>query len=125
MAVVEQGAYRLLGRTSVDIIKTGGYKVSALEIEETLRLHPDVGECAIVGLADPEWGERIAVALELRPQSTLSLPDLQLWAKERLAPYKVPRSLIVVDALPRNAMGKVLKPDVAAMFSASSRTAGR
>jgi malonyl-CoA/methylmalonyl-CoA synthetase len=116
MAVFERGSYRLLGRTSVDIIKTGGYKVSALEIEETLRLHPAIGECAIIGLADPEWGERIGAAIELRPQAALTLNDLQVWAKERLAPYKVPRSLVVVDALPRNAMGKVVKPDVAAMF---------
>ena len=59
MAVVEGGCYRLLGRTSVDIIKTGGFKVSALEIEETLRTHPCIGECAVVGVADEEWGERV------------------------------------------------------------------
>ena len=118
VAVHENGAYRLLGRTSVDIIKTGGYKVSALEIEEVLRAHPAIAECAVVGIADPEWGERVALAVELKPGASVSLEDLQTWAKPQLAPYKVPRALRSVETLPRNAMGKVLKPDVAALFGA-------
>jgi len=59
-AVVENGVYRILGRTNIDILKTGGHKVSALEIEEALREHPAVAECAVVGVPDPEWGERVA-----------------------------------------------------------------
>ena len=117
-AVRIDGSYRLLGRTSVDIIKTGGFKVSALEIEEVLRLHPAVAECAVVGVADEQWGERVAAAIELRPSAGLSLQELQQWAKDRLAPYKVPRALCTVDALPRNAVGKVIKPEVAALFTA-------
>jgi malonyl-CoA/methylmalonyl-CoA synthetase len=116
VAVVQAGCYRLLGRTSVDIIKTGGFKVSALEIEETLRAHPAVAECAVVGVQDVEWGEQVAAAVELHPGATLSLDELQGWAKERLAPYKVPRRLTSVHALPRNAMGKVTKPEVAGLF---------
>jgi malonyl-CoA/methylmalonyl-CoA synthetase len=116
MAVVERGSYRLLGRTNVDIIKTGGFKVSALEIEEVLREHPAIAECAVVGVTDAEWGERVSAAVELRPGSSLSLRDLQEWAKPRLAPYKIPRALQPVPALPRNAMGKVTKPEVAGLF---------
>jgi malonyl-CoA/methylmalonyl-CoA synthetase len=116
MAVIEDGAYRLLGRTSVDIIKTGGFKVSALEIEEVLREHPAIAECAVVGVGDAEWGERVAAAVELRPEASLSLEELQEWARARLAPYKVPRALEPVAALPRNAMGKVTKPEVAGLF---------
>ena len=101
---------------SVDIIKTGGFKVSALEIEEVLRTHPCIAECAVVGVADDEWGERVSAAVELRDGATLSLPDLQSWAKPRLAPYKIPRDLRPLAALPRNAMGKVTKPEVAALF---------
>jgi len=119
MAVVEQGAYRLLGRTSVDIIKTGGFKVSALEIEEVLRTHPAIVECAVVGLADEEWGERVSAAVECRGGSTLSLDELQQWARQRLAPYKIPRAMQLVPALPRNAMGKVVKPEVADLFKPS------
>jgi malonyl-CoA/methylmalonyl-CoA synthetase len=124
VAIVERGAYRLLGRTAVDIIKTGGYKVSALEIEDVLRTHPAIAECAVVGLADDEWGERVTAAVESRHGAALSLTELQEWAKTRLAPYKVPRALRVVQALPRNAVGKILKPAVAALFTASDHSPG-
>jgi acyl-CoA synthetase (AMP-forming)/AMP-acid ligase II len=115
-AVVEEGRYRILGRSSVDILKTGGFKVSALEIEEELRTHPAVAECAVVGIPDAEWGDKVSVAIELRPGAALSLEELQRWARERLAPYKVPRLLCTVSALPRNAMGKVVKPEVVKLF---------
>jgi malonyl-CoA/methylmalonyl-CoA synthetase len=117
VAVVEHGAYRILGRSSVDIIKTGGFKVSALEVEEALRAHPAIAECAVVGVEDPEWGERICAAVERRGETDLTLAALQAWAKERLAPYKIPRALRSVPALPRNAMGKVTKGEVAKLFT--------
>jgi len=116
VARMDDGYYRLLGRNSVDIIKTGGYKVSALEIEETLRTHPDIAECAVVGVVNPEWGEVVSAAVELVSGATLTLGELRAWAKDRLAPYKVPAALAVVDTLPRNAMGKVVKPDVGKLF---------
>jgi malonyl-CoA/methylmalonyl-CoA synthetase len=115
-AVVENGVYRILGRTNLDILKTGGHKVSALEIEEALRAHPAIAECAVVGVPDAEWGERVAAALVLKAGEAIDLPSLRAWAKEFLAPYKVPSRLLVLDALPRNAMGKVTKPAVVAMF---------
>lgn len=117
VAVVDRGSYRLLGRRSVDIIKTGGFKVSALEIEEVLRTHPEIGECAVVGVEDAEWGERVCVAAETAAGSPLTLEALQAWAREHLAPYKLPRALRRVEALPRNAMGKVVKPEVAKLFA--------
>ena len=119
-AVVENGVYRILGRTNIDILKTGGHKVSALEIEEVLRRHPACAECAVVGVPDPEWGERVAAALVLNDGDDLDLPSLRAWAKEFLAAHKLPSRLLVLDALPRNAMGKVMKPAVAAMFQAAS-----
>jgi malonyl-CoA/methylmalonyl-CoA synthetase len=115
-AVVENESYRILGRLSVDIIKTGGYKVSALEIEEVLRTHPDIQECAVVGVDDPEWGERVCAALVLRSECSLTLADFRRWAKEQLAVYKVPTRILTVEELPRNAMGKVTKPTVAQLF---------
>jgi len=115
-AVVENGRYRILGRTNVDILKTGGHKVSALEIEEALREHPAVAECAVVGVPDPEWGERVAAAIVLREGDVLDLSSLRAWAKEVLATHKLPSRLLVLNALPRNAVGKVMKPAVAALF---------
>jgi malonyl-CoA/methylmalonyl-CoA synthetase len=116
LAVVENGNYRILGRMSVDIIKTGGYKVSALEIEEVLRTHPDIQECAVVGVADSEWGERVCAALVLQPERVLTLESLRSWAKEQLAVYKIPTRILIVEELPRNAMGKVTKPTVVELF---------
>jgi malonyl-CoA/methylmalonyl-CoA synthetase len=116
IAVRTGAGYRILGRDSIDIIKTGGYKVSALEIEEALREHPAIHECAVVGVDDAEWGQRVAAAVLLAPGATLDLEALRAWAKQRLAPYKVPTLLRVVDDLPRNPMGKVMKPALAALF---------
>lgn len=115
-AILENGVYRILGRTNIDILKTGGHKVSALEIEETLRRHPAVVECAVVGIPDEEWGERVAAAVVLKDDHALDLQLLRAWAKELLAPHKLPSRLLVLDALPRNPMGKTMKPAVAAMF---------
>jgi malonyl-CoA/methylmalonyl-CoA synthetase len=116
MAIFTQGNYRILGRISVDIIKTGGYKVSALEIEEVLRTHPHIQDCAVVGVTDPEWGEKVCAALILKPECDLSLDSLRRWAKEQLAVYKVPTRILSLEALPRNAMGKVTKSAVVKLF---------
>ncbi|MEO8449228.1 MAG: acyl-CoA synthetase [Gemmatimonadota bacterium] len=118
VGVVEGGYYRILGRESVDIIKSAGYKISALEIEEALREHPDIRDCAVVGLADDDLGERVAVAIVAGDGADLAAAHLRAWAKERLAPYKIPRTIVFVAALPRNAMGKVTKADVRALIAA-------
>ena len=115
-AVVENGIYRILGRTNIDILKTGGHKVSALEIEEVLRQHPAVAECAVVGVQDPEWGERVAAAVVLKDGGALDLQSLRTWARDFLAAYKLPSRLRVLETLPRNAMGKVMKPALAPLF---------
>jgi malonyl-CoA/methylmalonyl-CoA synthetase len=123
-ALIEDGNYRILGRTSIDILKTGGHKVSALEIEETLRQHNAIAECAVVGLPDAEWGERIAAAVVLNRNTDLDLQSLRNWARELIAPHKLPTRLLVLDALPRNAMGKVVKPQVTALFTSNEITKG-
>jgi len=111
-----EGVYRILGRKSVDIIKSGGYKISALEIEEVLREHPSVADCAVVGVPDEEWGERVSAALVFAGEEP-SPEALREWCRERLAPYKIPTRFLGVKDLPRNQMGKVVKPDVLALFT--------
>ncbi len=108
------GYVRLLGRTSVDILKSGGYKLSALEIEEALRENLAVAEVAVVGLPDETWGERVVAVVVASPGRAHECEGevLRAWAKERMAPYKVPREVRVVESLPRNALGKVMKPEV-------------
>lgn len=105
------GYYKLLGRTSVDIIKHGGYKISALGVESVLLEHPAIEECAVVGLPDPHYGEIVAVVAALKEgyQGELTLSQLVEWSKERLPHYQLPRIVKVVPQLPRNAMGKINK----------------
>ena len=117
VAVIENGIWRILGRSSVDIIKTGGEKVSALEVEEVLLTHPDIRECAVVGVPDPLWGERVCAALVLGEGKTLDIEKLRAWGKERMAPFKTPKNFAAVEKLPRNAMGKIIKPDVKKLFA--------
>ncbi len=109
-AIVEEGRYRILGRSSIDILKTGGEKVSALEIEEVLLGHQAISEAAVVGVDDPEWGQRVVAVLV--PSGPVEAEELKAWVKGRLAPHKVPKEFHFTDALPRNAMGKTIKPDV-------------
>ena len=116
LAIVEDGVYRILGRQSVDIIKCGGEKISALEIETALLGHPRIEECAVVGLEDAEWGQRVAAALVLTDGGEMDLETLRTWARERLAIFKVPSRVKCLDRLPRNAMGKVTKPAVVEAF---------
>lgn len=103
------GYIRLLGRTSVDILKSGGYKLSALEIEEALAAHPAIAEVAVIGTPDPVWGDAVTACVVTRAGADVELDELRAWARDRLAPYKLPRLLRRLPALPRNGMGKVQK----------------
>lgn len=114
VAILEDDAYRILGRRSVDIIMTGGFKVSALEIENVLLEHPDIQECAVIGIEDETWGEGVCAAFVSRRE--LKRDAIRDWARERLAPYKLPGRVLRVPELPKNAMGKVTKPEVKALF---------
>ncbi len=114
IAVVEDGYYRILGRDSVDIIKSGGYKISALEIEEILRTHPEITDCGVVGLPDEEWGELVGAAII--SSHPLDSRELTSWLRERMPAYKTPRKYLMLTELPRNAMGKVVKNELKKLF---------
>jgi malonyl-CoA/methylmalonyl-CoA synthetase len=113
------GYLRILGRTSVDILKSGGYKLSALEIEEALREHAAVSEVAVVGVPDDVWGDRVVACVVARAgrEAECAEAALRAFAKERLAPYKVPKQVVVMAELPRNAIGKVVKPELVKRIS--------
>jgi malonyl-CoA/methylmalonyl-CoA synthetase len=114
VAELIDGYYKILGRASVDIIKSGGYKISALEIEDVLLKHPLVKECAVIGIADKKWGE--VVAATIIASDELTLEDIQAWSLDFLSDYKIPRSLKLLEELPKNAMGKVVKPEIKKLF---------
>jgi malonyl-CoA/methylmalonyl-CoA synthetase len=115
--------YRIVGRLSTDIIKTGAYKVSALDIEKVVRDFPAVADCAIVGVPDPDWGEVIALNCVcnegLNQSEQALLAQIQEFCSDKLASYKIPRRILVSEDLPRNAMGKVLKKEIQKQFVAA------
>ncbi|WP_339651188.1 acyl-CoA synthetase [uncultured Maribacter sp.] len=115
IAIFDVDSYQILGRNSVDIIKSGGFKISALEIEEVLRTHPKIKDCGVVGIPDLEWGEIIGASIILK-SGELSIEDLTSWIQEKLPAYKTPRKYIFQEDLPRNVMGKVTKNDIKKLF---------
>lgn len=119
---------QILGRTSVDIIKSGGYKLSALDIESTLLHHPAVAEAAVLGVPHEELGHIVTALVYPKPQDVSQvqadaqseqqlLEGLNELCSKELPKYSVPRKWVVLDApLPRNAMGKVNKKELLAQF---------
>lgn len=106
----EDGSIRILGRRSTDLIKTGGYRVGAGEIEACLLDHPVVAEVAVVGAPDDDLGQRIVAFVVVRSGGGIDqLRSLIDFVAERLGPHKRPRDIRLVAELPRNAMGKVQK----------------
>ncbi|KAJ1534180.1 hypothetical protein HK405_000116, partial [Cladochytrium tenue] len=123
-AVAGQRSFKILGRASVDIIKSGGFKLSALEIERELLAHPRVHDAAVVGVTDDTWGERVVAVLVAEPApggekgtsaeqpAVLDAAELKAFLRGRLAPYQVPSEFRFMAELPRNAMGKVGKKEL-------------
>ena len=121
VASLEDGSYRIWGRASQDIIITGGENVSAKEVGQVILSHPDVETCAVVGIKDPYWGKAVSVALVTRDGAEISREALRRWAKDRLAPYKIPQRVLTLDELPVNALGKVIKPRLVEKFERRER----
>ncbi|XP_053173458.1 malonate--CoA ligase ACSF3, mitochondrial isoform X2 [Scomber japonicus] len=115
-ATFKDGVYWILGRTSVDIIKSGGYKISALEVERHLLSHPDITDVAVIGAPDATWGQKVTAVVQLKRGQSLTLPQLKTWAREHMAPYTIPTGLVLVEEMPRNQMGKVNKKDLLRHF---------
>ena len=111
----EEKGYKILGRLSADIIKSGGYKLSALEIESAILEHELVAETSVVGRNHPQFGEEVVAVVRLKEGSIssknteMTIEDLRTFLASRLAPYKLPRTLFLVKSLPKNAMGKINK----------------
>lgn len=112
------GVFRVLGRTSVDILKSGGYKLSALEIEDALRGHDAVEDVAVVGIGDERWGDRVVACVVTR--RAVDGEELRTFLRALLAPYKIPKQVVFRESLPRNALGKVIKPQLVRELSVTS-----
>jgi acyl-CoA synthetase (AMP-forming)/AMP-acid ligase II len=101
----------ITGRTK-DLIIRGGENIAPGEVEQVVEEHPAVVEVAVIGVADAEWGETVKAVVVLREGQALTLEGLRDYARERMASYKAPQYLAIVDELPRNHMGKLLKNDI-------------
>jgi acyl-CoA synthetase (AMP-forming)/AMP-acid ligase II len=113
------GYVTLHGRKSVDFVKSGGYRISAREIEEILKRHPQVRDVAVVGLPDRVWGQRVAAAVVAAAGADVArlLGELRELAAISLAPYKQPREIVVLPEVPRTPLGKVQKNALAAALA--------
>ncbi|MDP9182510.1 MAG: long-chain fatty acid--CoA ligase [Actinomycetota bacterium] len=109
----EQGYVYVVDRIK-DMIVSGGENVYSAEVENAVALHPAVASCAVIGIPDDEWGERVHAVLVLRPGATVEIEELREHTKTLIAGYKAPRSLEIMDALPLSGAGKVLKRDLRA-----------
>ena len=116
IAIETEGRYRILGRNSVDIIKSGGHKISALEIEEVIRKNSIVKDCGVVGIPDDEWGEIVVVGIVLNERMETLPETFEPWLKELLPNFQWPRKYLVLNELPRNVMGKVTKKELQNQF---------
>ncbi|KAN0019544.1 hypothetical protein ACTFIU_002759 [Dictyostelium citrinum] len=114
------GRLKILGRSSVDIIKRGGFKISALEIErEILDMDPNIQECAVLGIPNDEYGQDIgAIIVYKKGKKSMSFEEFKTNCKQRLAHYKVPNKLLILEnEIPKNAMSKVNKKELLKLFS--------
>ncbi|XP_053684449.1 malonate--CoA ligase ACSF3, mitochondrial [Sabethes cyaneus] len=106
------GKIRILGRSSVDIIKTGGYKISALEIETALLEHAEITDVAVVGLPDETWGSKIVAVVCVKDDEAFSIPQLLNWLGNKIPKHSIPKEIKLTSEVPRNAMGKINKTEL-------------
>lgn len=103
-----------------DMIITGGFNVYSTEVEQALMAHTEVQDCAVIGLPDDKWGERVVAVVQLQPGASVEAAELIAFAKERIGSVKAPKDVLVWPDLPRSKVGKVLKPDIKARLAAST-----
>ena len=106
---VDDGGYLFLQDRVKDLIISGGENIYPAEVERVLAENPDVAEVAVIGVPDEKWGEAVKAVVVASPGATLDEADLIAFCRRRLAGYKTPKSVDVVEAVPRNPTGKVLK----------------
>jgi fatty-acyl-CoA synthase len=109
---LDEDHYLFIVDRAKDMIITGGFNVYSAEVEQVLLAHPAVQDCAVIGLPDEKWGERVTAVLQPRPGQTVTADEVQAFVKERLGSVKAPKQVEVWPDLPRSKVGKVLKPEI-------------
>jgi long-chain acyl-CoA synthetase len=108
-----------------DLIITGGENVYPNEVEKALIANPDVRECAVIGIPDREWGERVTAFVKLRQGKTLAVDQIKSYLKTKLAPFKVPKEYVAVDELPKSPVGKILRRELKRYYLEGGKMDGR
>lgn len=120
IGIVEEDEYVYIVDRLKDLIITGGENVYPREVEEVIYTRPEVQECAVIGLPDKEWGERVTAFVVVRPGHKIEGKELQAFLKERLSPFKVPKEYMMVEEIPKSPAGKILKRELRTQFSGKS-----
>jgi fatty-acyl-CoA synthase len=116
VAVADDEGYLYIRDRIKDLIISGGENVYPAEVEDAIHQHPDVADCAVIGVADERWGEVGRAVVVVRDGARLEPPDLQAFLAARIAKYKVPASVVFAADLPRTASGKLRKPSIRATY---------
>jgi fatty-acyl-CoA synthase len=118
VATVDAEGYLAIVDRTKDLINTGGVLVASREVEEALFTHPAVAEVAVIAVPDPKWIEAVAAVVVLRDVAAADIEAVLLaHARERLAPYKLPKRIIIAEALPKNTAGKLLKRELRLQYA--------
>jgi acyl-CoA synthetase (AMP-forming)/AMP-acid ligase II len=121
MATIDARGYLTIVDRKKDLIISGGANISSREVEEVLYWHPAVREASVVGKPDEQWGEVPHAFVSLNPDTPASPEEMLAFCKERLAGYKCPAAIEIMDELPKNALGKLLKTELRARFWADKQ----
>jgi acyl-CoA synthetase (AMP-forming)/AMP-acid ligase II len=120
---LDQDSYLFIVDRAKDMIITGGFNVYSAEVEQVLLAHPAVQDCAVVGVPDEKWGERVTAVVQLRPDRAVTEDEVRAFVKDRLGSVKAPKQVEVWPDLPRSKVGKVLKAEVKDQLTAQGRAA--
>jgi fatty-acyl-CoA synthase len=122
LGVLDEEGYLYVVDRKKDMIKTGGENVASREVEEALYAHPAVAEVAVFSVPHPHWIEAVTAAVVVRRGHTITADELITFCRERLAGYKTPKYVVIVDTLPKNASGKILKRELRSTYSSLTET---
>jgi len=117
IGVLDEKGYLFIVDRLKDMIITGGENVYPREVEEALYAMPQIQECAVIGIPDKEWGEKVVAVIILKEENGPSAAEIKAFLKPRLSPFKVPKEYAIVKEMPKNAAGKILKRELRTTFA--------
>ena len=105
-----------INNRSKDMLNPGGQNVYSKEVEDVVMLHPAVMEAAVIGVDHPEWGESVKAVVSLKPSMSATPEEIIEFCRDKLARFKCPRYVQIIDAIPHNPAGKIVKPEIRKLY---------